>query len=334
MGKERVHYLDVAKGLLILALLFSHAVWQMGGYGFAGCDVMQIGVEARKFWSPFFMPAFFTITGLCSNFNSPAADFIWKNVRTLVLPSIIFALLVGVKSTISMYPDYIVNVWDVLLKLGDFWFLLSLFIAKIVYFYLRKADAKFFTEAACAAIYIFGVWCHLSGVKNLYYFQQAALFLPFLHMGVLLKNRTNILDKFAPLAIIYAAVFAASTLARWKFQCASPTVHSAIEISSWLQAAVYFAMALSGILFALSLAKKISSSAVLEHCGRHTLFIYCLHIGFVMSPLIRVYKHFFPVSEIGAFALFFALIALSALFCILAAVLYNRTALSRYLGKF
>ena len=100
MGK-RIHYLDIAKGLLIILLLFHH-------YGSARrrLDVSNDFYEQYKLWqivfTAFFMPTFFVISGYCSNFNKPFKAFFKTQFKQLLIPYITFEILTAFFWTIKL----------------------------------------------------------------------------------------------------------------------------------------------------------------------------------------------------------------------------------------
>lgn len=72
--KERLHWVDVAKGLLIILLLVHHF----------SSATRRTGISSDQFWfvtcwqiiyTCFFMQAFFFLSGYCSNFSHPVKLF-------------------------------------------------------------------------------------------------------------------------------------------------------------------------------------------------------------------------------------------------------------------
>ena len=64
--KERIHYIDVAKGLLIILVILHHFPQLMDQYGVSN-PFLQFLDSASDYYNAFFMPTFFIITGYCTN---------------------------------------------------------------------------------------------------------------------------------------------------------------------------------------------------------------------------------------------------------------------------
>lgn len=82
---NRLHYIDIAKGILILCLLVSH-------FGIA-LEKNNVGTQFFApilyfvpMFSVFFMQCFFIITGYCSNLNISGKSYFEKLSRQLIVP--------------------------------------------------------------------------------------------------------------------------------------------------------------------------------------------------------------------------------------------------------
>lgn len=85
--KERIHYIDVAKGLLITLVILHHFPQLMEQYGVSN-PFLQFLDSASDYYNAFFMPAFFIITGYCTNFRKlPFGEFFIRQVNTLMVPA-------------------------------------------------------------------------------------------------------------------------------------------------------------------------------------------------------------------------------------------------------
>ena len=85
--------IDMAKGILIAMLIFHHIVDVC-----AQLDVSNIVISAMRSIQKqmivcYFMPAFFMITGICSNFNKPFVPFVKNQIKSLLIPAVSFILL-------------------------------------------------------------------------------------------------------------------------------------------------------------------------------------------------------------------------------------------------
>lgn len=83
MAKERLHYIDVFKGICIMLVVIHHSPLALnGGFAPSGTFLWLL----NNFIIAFFMPAFFVATGYCSNFSKPFKIFLWQNVKSILIP--------------------------------------------------------------------------------------------------------------------------------------------------------------------------------------------------------------------------------------------------------
>ena len=78
MLKERIQWVDIAKGFFILFIVIGH--------------VFSDGVLRRYVFS-FHVPAFFFMSGYCFNACKNKKDFVIGKIRTIVVPYIAFSLI-------------------------------------------------------------------------------------------------------------------------------------------------------------------------------------------------------------------------------------------------
>lgn len=140
---NRVKYIDVAKGILILCVLYGHVHWIFGGYRTIND---QIYLLSRKWVYSFHMPAFFIISGffIKKSTNMPFHSYILKKLRAILLPFFAFEILYRIIYVILGTP--VREALYSLLKLEFYaiadWFLLSLFISSVLFYFLAKAESR------------------------------------------------------------------------------------------------------------------------------------------------------------------------------------------------
>ena len=108
-SNQRLLYLDVAKGLLILSVILHHLLHCLNkSVNCADNDVYRNTWNAfMTFIVPFFMPCFFICSGIVSNFNKNLKDFVSSSSIMLLVP----ANIIG----------------------RGGWFISAMFIARIIY---------------------------------------------------------------------------------------------------------------------------------------------------------------------------------------------------------
>ena len=91
MGNERIPWIDIAKGILILIVILHHM--PQVADRLLNVDNLKLLEKSSCLYLSYFMPAFFIITGLCTNFNKSFSSFFEKNFRQLIIPSLVFSIL-------------------------------------------------------------------------------------------------------------------------------------------------------------------------------------------------------------------------------------------------
>lgn len=145
----------------------------------------------------FYMPAFFYLTGFCSNYSIGFKSFFIKNIKSILIPAIAFSIIVRVleqylevNEAIANY--HLKNYITLVLNCGSFWFLKSLFISKMILFLMKKILNNEFLTLCIAILLSF-----LSSFANQTFFfndrfcfVQALMLMPAIAMGALIKARS------------------------------------------------------------------------------------------------------------------------------------------------
>lgn len=90
---KRLSYIDVAKGLLILLVVYDHLP-DMYMYKLnLSNEYIEYLDKTQWVYKLFFMLAFFCITGMCSNFNKDFKTFFISNYKSLIIPNVILGMI-------------------------------------------------------------------------------------------------------------------------------------------------------------------------------------------------------------------------------------------------
>lgn len=173
--KERLDYLDYAKGFAILLVVLGH---------------IYSNNEVRTWLYSFHMPIFFIISGcLCrySNNKRNFKEFTYSKIRTLLLPYIVFSIIyitfkfILSGSTNALMWDYIYVF--TMYGVGPCWFLPALFMAETIFYLLSKVIKKDISLLV-ASIFIFSIGLFISNTDyNLIMFViDRSLFALFFYM--------------------------------------------------------------------------------------------------------------------------------------------------------
>lgn len=194
-NEGRIEYFDIAKGFLIILVVWFHA---RGPF----CNYI----------SQFFMPMFFLISGLLYSQRSGVKEYVIRKVHSLYLPFVIWNLVFLV--IMATYKNYkfqfflkkTILILLTLDKMGVFlgatWFLGALFLIAVLYKILESS----FKESSykdISLLVIFTIIAIIGFKFNLPYALSRVLILGFFYaIGAFIKrNRTTISDKISKIPI-------------------------------------------------------------------------------------------------------------------------------------
>lgn len=281
---KRLDYIDTAKGLLMIIVIMSHipAVAHL-------CGIEQGGVNMEvitSFISPFFMPAFFLITGFCSNFNKDFYPFIRNNFKDLIIVGLIL-FVIDVLLSVILTMDIksfstILSLPKILIGRGCYyWFLSALFVAKIIFYIINKRiyDVKLKLLISFLLPLALFFLDQEQKIYNFWYFEQAVYLLPFIAIGNCCKNKEYFLNNKYIIISIFVYLLVIVIL---KEYVDLPSVTMIIHFPDKLSLLLYFIISILGSIALLSIAKIINRNRILQYAGRSSIIIYTMHIELLL----------------------------------------------------
>lgn len=134
--KKRLDYLDIAKGIGILLVVFAHV--------FAFNPSIRDGVLVKWIYS-FHMPLFFIVSGILLRYkgNFDIKKFIFSRVRGLLVPYFFFSFVsILVFAFVTDFNDWIVKELFRRTVIGvgiqTLWFLPAIFFSEVIFVFLKK----------------------------------------------------------------------------------------------------------------------------------------------------------------------------------------------------
>lgn len=328
MQKVWLNYIDVAKGILILMVVYGHIYWVFSQtLGIKNVALEHYG-NIQNVWIAFYMPAFFMLTGYVSNFNKPFSSFLQKQLKTLILPAI--SLFVLSQSLTFLFYDgsFSLGVLGIIKGQG-FWFLYALFIAKMLYYFICKVPAKKIHVFLCLLLYLLGIALTNSKVLEFWSYQHAFLLLPSLAFGYLMKNAQQKFYFVIVSAFIYIIMLLYYVLLHYKI----PRVTGGIflPINTCLS---YLLLSTCGTVFFLYCCKAINRSTILEYIGRNSLVIYCIHVAIIKISGKQLIPYITDFGYISMALCYTTVMITSVCVSIFFAEVLNKTKLKVLIGKF
>ena len=328
MGRVRTHYIDVAKGILILFVLMSHFAIALKWVGIDNTHpFFTVWYYPQPAFYPFFMQCFFVISGFCSNDEVAPCVFFNKLLKQLFIPWIFFELFrlaflltLGISDSILPY------------RFTSLWFLNALMFAKIICFVIRRFSKSSTVILMVTIILLtFGVLLNEYKVgNNLFCYQQGLICSFFYSVGYCLKNREILYHYLLRYSgLLYVIII----LGRFLHLYDLPGQDDQISVTL-STIPLFLITSLSGSFVFLFLSKRISENLILEYFGRNTLLIYGLHMWLFVVVLRLLYKDIFLSTQL--YSIYFILcVYLSLLFVLALTIqLFNSRYLRYLIGRF
>ena len=274
VDKERIHYIDIAKGLGIFWVVLTHASYEEWIW--------------RYSWQ-FHMPFFFFLAGLVYQERYSFKEFFLRRLRSLIIPYFIFAFITfiywlwierpfrpGDQSVIYeligiFYGDYDSNR---LFFNPPLWFLPCLFVTELLFWPAAHSKTKIGTWTWILSYFAIGqvlLRYHISGFPfGIHTALNAVL---FYGIGWLSKH---VIDDVGKTGYYHWVIIIACTTIQLLYMNSyvSNIKHCTI---------LYAGIALVGITFWLLLSIIIDHQKIIEYFGRNTLVAICLQ-----GPIMRV----------------------------------------------
>ena len=334
MGK-RLHYIDIAKGLLILMVVWGHyeLICRLC-YGISDPTINKLD-SVENLWVAFFMPAFFFITGFCTNFSKPFRQFMMAGIKTLLIPAVIINYGANIIEYVAWGwgPPAIAKtiVKSFILTCAGEWFIPSLFISRIIVYGLVKLKTRLIQVLLAFLMLILGVYLYNSceNIPDIWYFKHALMVVPFMIGGLYMKQIIINGDKYLKInSLLYAILITVILLSG----TGVPYVTNRVDVELW-QIPELILLALTGTLMILFISDKIKANKILEYLGRNSLVIYLSHFFFYRLYIYLVLP-LFNQSVISSLCIFFGVIIANIASCCLISYLLNTRYLKWILGKF
>lgn len=287
--KERIHYIDVAKGILIILVILHHfPQLLMEQYGVSN-SFLKFLDSASDYYNAFFMPAFFIITGYCTNFSKlPLSRFFVHQINTIMIPAFclgavsVWISLIGKGCTEPV--EYCKIGFSTFIKSGGpFWFLTALFWSKLFYKLWicllqnkENVSRKCFhitTSFFCLSLFIIGCLLKNNVIPNIWWFIHALLLTTFLYVGQILR-----LYHVRKISVIISLLYLLTIVLLNLNNISHPYITAGIN-ADIIDFPLLLSLAISGSMLIFHISQHINNNSIIEFFGKNSLIIYCLHIS-------------------------------------------------------
>ncbi|MBQ8025311.1 MAG: acyltransferase family protein [Oscillospiraceae bacterium] len=299
--KARLDYIDVAKGILILAVVLAHA-W------FANINILGHMV-------PFSMPAFFFLSGYTYKPGRGYFKNLGKRVVGLLLPYVFFStactLLYPVYVNLAKTPVWqqtgMGPIWTAVAKADalnmlmatPMWFLVALFTGSILFFAIadRTRGSLKWTVLSAAVLVTAALVIDVLKKNTLWWFVDLAPYTAaMMVIGAYCGNK-KVFSKITLRAVLIGLVcLAVAEIVNIYFPGSNKTsVVTYIEPKTWYGVLTAFVIAVTGTFGTLLVARLVEKIPVVRRIfiwlGQNSIWILCIHYCAIMLMELYLYNH-------------------------------------------
>lgn len=306
VSQNRLDYIDIAKGIGILLVVFNHCAF----IGTTNCIPHITDIS-----SSFYMPFFFFLSGYLYKLK-PTKDFLYSRTKGLLIPDAIVHI-------INYFIAVACGVFSLdseTFKLSGFWFLEALFLVSIIYYlfnlflvnvkFIKKKDnIDYILFAGSVLMSVFGIlWSVRFDVgANRIFNAFCGIF--FYSLGhIFHKQELQIPNKYIEnrlISLVLGVVLIIIT---------SITAQYAGEISmaynKYGNPILFLICSLAGTFGVFFISKAIKHSKVLSFYGQNSLTILTTHFpifGAIRILLLYISSNFVPMNAYVILAIVFVL---------------------------
>ena len=332
--KKRIHYFDVAKGVLILLLLLSHYGSARRRLDISNDDLFFLFDSLQVVFTAFYMQAFFIISGYCSNFNKPFKPFLISQIKQLLVPWISFEILTACISaiktgefTFSFIMSRIFNeTWTF------YWFLNALFFSKVVVWIINnRIKSHIAIIITTLIIFLIGIIINqYNWGRNIFCIRESMGSCLFVAVGLVLKKKTKLYDMLLEHSIyIYPIVLLILICTNIRI----PVFAAGMRVSL-SQVPLFLITSLTGSFACLRLCKMLGHNKFLEFWGVNSLIVYVTHFWALKPLVFYFYNYFTPISSYSVIPYYFLIYISEIAFCWLMVKLFTSKYLKWITGSF
>lgn len=286
MSQKRITYIDMAKGIGILLVVFGHSAFPTP--------------EVNQWISSFHMPLFFLLSGMLLSHTGahekPLGTTLKKKARTILVPylcfsifSIIFSAILDTATFATYLPNALLQT-VVFYGISVLWFLPSLFFGEAVFLFIRKHTSLIASALLSLAVCLVSVL-----IVNTYHYHYLIDFDSYLSLlGAYLISvvvRAGMAVTFLALGYFSHHLFFKKehkTITYITLACLFLTLNlylafknDAVDLNNMVfhDYRLYFPAAFCGGMFVICLCAALPAWKPLMATGRHSLIIMATHMN-------------------------------------------------------
>lgn len=291
INKNRIEWIDLAKGFAILFVILGHILEQF--YSSGGIiKIVYIAIYS------FHMPLFIALSGMVfkSEKYPSVLVLIKKKAKTLIIPSYCFIpikiiiellngnkLKINIKTIVRTLLQFRVDI------LAQYWFLPTLFCIFIIVWFIHKYFKRdLYRILISTAVSIVGAVYYIYIKKALpFCLDNAMLLTVFFEMGYQLYKRIITLSNKMTTFWSCLFIWVIGAYVNYNFFGKTPV---SLANATILNPALFFIVAFSGLMVIVLICYCLTSIRLINLFGRNSLVIYLIG-GLIIIPFTSLLHH-------------------------------------------
>jgi len=288
VGSTRIEYIDLAKGLCIILVVFNHANYVLAPVDYPLSDALCV----------MRMPLYFFLSGLFFKPYESYFGFQKRKINKLLIPFLFFRIgSCIITPFVNDTPFEWHKLWDFLYSPlsapnTPIWFLMCLYWLNQMFYGIYKIGSK--SKCPIAVISILSLLLGIIGFEigrtpyniSAMNIGTAMTATPFFCAGYLFKSHTKILypsksDKYLLIPIVACAIYT------FYFAKTADYFTNRYESNIWIT----YSCGITGVLSVIFLSKIIKWVPLVSYFGRYSIIILVTHMP-ILQRLIPYLKHF------------------------------------------
>lgn len=328
MASERIRYFDIAKGILIILLVFAHFRSAIARMPFES-PYFEYVYGWNNIFTCFYMPAFFLISGYCSNFKKQSRAFFNSLLKSLLLPIITLSLLTTIVTSLIYHENILNNIVKSISWGFGLWFLWAILWGKIIVYIIERikinGGGKLFISFL---LLVLGVFLYQFNVgPEVLYYKHALVASFWIYVGVYLRANPDLYEKSLKISwVLYPLVAVVTFFKQYAFVAGIGLSLPSIPI--------HLVYSFFGSMFLLAVCRKIGQCDWLEFWGKNSLVVYALHFMPLLYFANLLWEAISPKAPIIFIGYFLVLYTIEYIICWLIMKLFQYKPFIWLIGKF
>lgn len=338
--RERLHYIDIAKGLLVLLVVIHHVVNVNRRLGVTN-ETLNFIDGQNEYYSSFFMQAFFFISGYSSNFAKPFKQFLLVNIKGLIFPFFSFGVFMyAVDAIVLGHTSLFIEVGDesYFYIFECSWFFTALFLAKLIqYIFDKNIENRYIQGLMWGGVILLTIASnHLFldhprpfHYLNHFHFKNGLCMGIFLWIGIIARKYQ---------LIRYSGCVSVMFLLSYAIYKYIPYLHPIVfthETSMGIYDIPNFLFfATSGSFFVMFLSLIIKENRILEYVGRNSVIVYGVQFAMIKISVSLTSSVYLLQEGLSTYLYYIIVSIESIVLSCLCIHLFMKTRLRYLIGRF